>query len=594
MSNSQTDDSAKRLEAEIENHQALNEIISLSLKDMPLEEKLDCVMEIMFKVSWLKLEHKGAIFLVNPGQKTLKLAGKRFISPEIKENCAQLEFGQCLCGLAAQTGRLVCKSGVDEDHTIIIGGMTDHGHLCQPLLYNGKVIGVLNFYVTAGYVLQSGEASFLESVANTLSGVIQRHYLERERNRLIQISELSPDFISMFKENGDILFCNEGGKKLIGFANNRSSETTPGNLQQCLTKDGWQKIQNEEIPILKKQSYISSESELLRSDGTLIPIMQTIMVHRDRTGHIDSYSLTARDIRQRRAAEQAARDLALLEQRFSNRVINSLPGVFFLLDDQCCIIRWNKNLERLIGSGCSTSLMNSRLTQFTAVDQHEKINKYLKSGGGEFEIYLRVNDGTEVPFLISFTPISEFSEDYISVIGIGMDISDRKAMERELEKRASIDKLTGLFNRSRIEEYAEQFMREGLRYKTLMCVVIFDIDHFKRINDKHGHDVGDQVLATISERILAVKRDTDILGRWGGEEFVLLVPHSNLNEVLKGVERIKGTISEKAIGIAGTITASFGVTLISAADDSFTTALKRADSALYKAKEGGRNRVESI
>jgi diguanylate cyclase (GGDEF)-like protein/PAS domain S-box-containing protein len=361
-------------------------------------------------------------------------------------------------------------------------------------------------------------------------------------------------------------------------------------LQQFLLTGGWKKLRDESFPRLEGQNHLTGESNLLKKDGSTIPILQTLMVHRNRTGEIDSYSFVGCDISQRRAAEQAARDLALLEQRFSNRVINSLPGIFFLLDDHGCIVRWNQNLEEVLDK-CHSGLMNTKLTQFTTMDQHQVINKHLKTGTGDFEIFLRLSDGTEAPFLFSFNPVPDFKEDYLSVIGIGVDISERKAMERELEKRATIDTLTGLYNRRRLEEIAAQFVREAIRYKTPLSVVMFDLDHFKLVNDRHGHDVGDQVLSSVSKRVLGVMRETDILGRWGGEEFVLLAPHSELDEVVLGVERIRLAISESAIGEAGIITASFGVTLLSPEDTDITSILKRADKALYQAKNNGRNQI---
>jgi diguanylate cyclase (GGDEF)-like protein len=119
---------------------------------------------------------------------------------------------------------------------------------------------------------------------------------------------------------------------------------------------------------------------------------------------------------------------------------------------------------------------------------------------------------------------------------------------------------------------------------------MFDIDHFKEINDTCGHDVGDKALVTMTKRVAKCIRDTDIFARWGGEEFMILLPHTSLDDASILAERIRGRIEKDPFEKIGTVTSSFGVTQFVRQDteEIFT---KRADRALYRAKQKGRNRV---
>ena len=121
---------------------------------------------------------------------------------------------------------------------------------------------------------------------------------------------------------------------------------------------------------------------------------------------------------------------------------------------------------------------------------------------------------------------------------------------------------------------------------------MFDIDHFKKINDTYGHTTGDIVLKEIAQVVTETIRKYDIVARWGGEEFVILVPNSKAEETALMAEKIRETIEKYAFTEAGTVTCSFGVTEYKDGD-SIDSLVTRADEALYKAKEQGRNRVET-
>ncbi len=166
---------------------------------------------------------------------------------------------------------------------------------------------------------------------------------------------------------------------------------------------------------------------------------------------------------------------------------------------------------------------------------------------------------------------------------------------RQLAWLASTDSLTSLKNRRAFIEAGEQLIAEQQRHGLGLAALVLDIDHFKRINDLHGHHVGDQAIRRVAEAMSSALRDTDAIGRIGGEEFAVLMPQTSRKTAGIVAERIRQTVAALKIGVIEggplQMTISIGV---AAADMqmSLDTLLMRADSALYRAKVAGRNRIE--
>ncbi len=164
-------------------------------------------------------------------------------------------------------------------------------------------------------------------------------------------------------------------------------------------------------------------------------------------------------------------------------------------------------------------------------------------------------------------------------------------LNNELEQLARHDQLTGLFNRHVMDEELKKATAYSVRYQTSFSLILFDIDFFKNVNDTYGHDVGDLVLKKISQLLTARIRTSDILARWGGEEFLLLLPETNIKQAEEFAESLRQLIASLVIEKVGNISCSFGVSYVMPSDTP-EVVTKRADKALYRAKEGGRNCVE--
>ena len=184
--------------------------------------------------------------------------------------------------------------------------------------------------------------------------------------------------------------------------------------------------------------------------------------------------------------------------------------------------------------------------------------------------------------------MGEFSEAFNSMV-VALDKARTELDERnellqaqaaKLEELATTDVLAGTFNRRKFNELILAEIERVRRYGHPLSLLVVDIDHFKRINDTHGHEAGDEVLIVLAGLIRAGIRATDSLARWGGEEFVVLSPEATVEEAAGLAERLRSAAGTYAYSFVGSVTASIGV------------AQHRAGEALYRAKEGGRDRVE--
>ncbi|MBP2291468.1 GGDEF domain-containing response regulator [Azospirillum rugosum] len=201
-------------------------------------------------------------------------------------------------------------------------------------------------------------------------------------------------------------------------------------------------------------------------------------------------------------------------------------------------------------------------------------------------------DGREFPAEVSIAKLQHpHGMLYTAVV---RDISERKRVEAELRRMATTDPLTGLWNRRRFLELAEGELSRLRRYARPVSVLMLDIDHFKAINDTHGHAAGDEALCRLADRCRAELRETDHLGRLGGEEFAIVLPETGLGEAVEVAERLRLSLSDMPVRLGDTtlhMTVSIGVAACRDGDASIDRALGRADRALYAAKGGGRNRV---
>jgi diguanylate cyclase (GGDEF)-like protein/PAS domain S-box-containing protein len=190
----------------------------------------------------------------------------------------------------------------------------------------------------------------------------------------------------------------------------------------------------------------------------------------------------------------------------------------------------------------------------------------------------------------TITPIMDEEGAIQHFVATSQDITERVFMEEKLQQLATVDSLTSIYNRYKINEEIEIEIGRNKRYDENFALAMFDIDHFKRVNDTYGHEIGDYVLQEISAIVTKEIRESDRFGRWGGEEFMLILPKLNKEEALHVSEKLRAKIEGHRFKDVEHITISIGVTVFRP-EDTKVTLLKRVDEALYRAKDEGRNRV---
>jgi len=576
------------LRAERDTQEILRRILSLSLEKISLEQKLDRTLELLFDVPWLALERKGSVFLVQEGGASLRLVSRRYLSPNLIEKCANVPFGHCLCGRAAAAGQLLFHSHIDHDHETSFPGIEDHGHYCQPIQSAKGLVGLLNLYVAAGHEPRPIEAPFLRAVADTLAGIIEREHAEMARQRLVTILEATPDLVTITDIEGRCLYCNEGARALM--STSRDCTTCQGSVFAHYPSEIGRLMREEAYPAAIAAGIWEGEVNLLRPDGSDFPVSQLIMAHRDGQGSVAYVSTVARDISDRKRAEASAQAAALREKTFANAIINSLPGIFYLVDKEGRLLRWNSNLEKTLGYP-GDRLRALTLRQLVDSDEWDKMERtcadIIEFGSSSVELNLCSRDGKIIPFYINGARI-ESTDSGSAIVGMGIDISYRQRLERELRERATTDALTGVYNRLKMEETLEQELRKSARYGVPLSIAMFDIDHFKGVNDTFGHDVGDDVLRLVAKVTARQLRDVDILARWGGEEFMIVATSTSEQEIAVLAERVRQAIASQEFPDVGRVSASFGFGQFRVGETQ-KDFLKRVDDALYAAKKAGRN-----
>lgn len=256
----------------------------------------------------------------------------------------------------------------------------------------------------------------------------------------------------------------------------------------------------------------------------------------------------------------------------------------------------NRTFAQLAEADESQIIGHSFLEGVAEADRERMRDYHLRRIRGEdvpetYEFRFRTLKGHEGWALVNLTFFADSGQTLVSVI----DITERKRLEHELHYLSSHDPLTGLLNRRALGRQLAEEMRRADRYKRALSLFLLDVDHFKRVNDELGHQAGDSVLKDLAKMLERSVRATDYVYRYGGEEFVILLPETALKVAVELAERLRGGIagSEVALGDGERckLTVSIGVASYPDGAASWEALLKAADHALYAAKDAGRNCV---
>ncbi len=269
-------------------------------------------------------------------------------------------------------------------------------------------------------------------------------------------------------------------------------------------------------------------------------------------------------------------------------------GVSVSRRDNGIIIFANTRFAELVGLD-RDRIVGSRARDYYVDDaQRERVVERLKAGEAVMNMEVQFKRVDDSPFWTLFT----VNHAVINGVAVNLawiyDYTERRNMEEALREMASRDPLTGIYNRRSFMEMARQQLARALRFNEPMSVLVLDVDHFKRVNDTYGHAVGDDALRMVASACNTSLREYDVLGRLGGEEFVVALPGTTTDECRVVADRLRRNLSRLVIPVSRdriTLTASIGISAVDIHSDTLEKAIHRADLALYRAKREGRNRV---
>ena len=297
--------------------------------------------------------------------------------------------------------------------------------------------------------------------------------------------------------------------------------------------------------------------------------------------------------------ERANSAIISSEQMFRNLMESAYDGII-MVDNKGKIASVNERLIIMTGY-TKTELIGHQVELLIPerFSNHDKLREnylgkpYTRAMGAGRELCLQGKSGDEIPVEISLNPVTINDELLVSVLL--HDISKQKRMEDELRYLACHDALTGLYSRNKMDLKLNEEIQRASRYKHSMSIFMLDIDHFKDVNDTYGHDVGDEVLKHIANEIERSIRTTDFAVRFGGEEFIIILPETITEKAEELADRLRNSIanfnmttkSDKNIKL----TVSIGIATYPNHATTIPDLLKAADTAMYAAKEAGRNQV---
>jgi diguanylate cyclase (GGDEF)-like protein/PAS domain S-box-containing protein len=293
-----------------------------------------------------------------------------------------------------------------------------------------------------------------------------------------------------------------------------------------------------------------------------------------------------------------------IEGDFFRSILDSFSDGVYFVDRQRVITYWNQGAERITGYSAAT-VIGTRCSDDLLVHVDSAGRNLCQGlcpvaatiGDGchrEARVFLRHRDGHRVPVKIRVAPLFEADGTVMGAVEVFHDDAETMAaLERvdELQRAIYLDALTGLANRTYTEITVRARLDEMVRYRWPFGVLFLDVDHFKLVNDGHGHETGDRVLRAVAGTLAKSARSFDLVGRWGGDEFVAVVANVDLPAVATLAERFRALVETSRVSCDGRalpITVSVGAALARAGDTT-DGLLRRADALMYESKRAGRN-----
>ncbi|MCL2473295.1 MAG: sensor domain-containing diguanylate cyclase [Alphaproteobacteria bacterium] len=377
------------------------------------------------------------------------------------------------------------------------------------------------------------------------------------------------------------VYANAFFSKLFGYKNSKDFLKI-SHLKDIISKDSWDLFTSDKDNLTLRVKGIKKNKTEFR-----VSVTKQLT---DFEGK-ESVFFTAVDI-----TSQVEMEHLLLENEHRLRsVLEVLPyPIYIARKNDGRILFVNRKFCLLFKQSPSKLLHSSSESLYVDTKDRDHLHKLFESVNDitDMEVKMKTSAGTVFSAELASILVN-YNNENAFIVAIN-DISQRKRLEQELFHQASTDHLTGINNRGYFYSMAEQEVQRSKRFVRDTSAIMIDIDHFKLFNDTYGHAIGDKVINFVVKSIMNILRQSDIVGRVGGEEFAAILPETNLEGAYLVAERIREYVESKNISVEDKkllCTVSIGAAQLSAGDANFDDLIKRADEALYEAKNSGRNKV---
>ena len=421
---------------------AVNALLRLSLEDYLLKELLQKALDIILSVPSLSIETKGGIFLVEDEPEVLLQKVQRGLAEPLLKECARIPFGKCLCGRAASTKRIEFADHIDERHNVSYEGIAPHGHYCVPILLSGNTIGVITLYLKDGHSRIGREEEFLDSVANTLAGIIKRKRAEEE---LKESKERAWTIIENIQEGyyevdlaGNYTFFNPSMSKILGYT---KEEMMGMNYRLYMDEETTKKIFHDFNEVYRTGISSKVDYEQIKKDGSKMYVETSVALMRDSYGQPTGFRGLVRDITERKRAEEALKES---EEKYRSIVENAQEGIYRTTPEGR-FITVNRAMADMLGYDSPEELIAS----FTDIahqlyvnpDDRTKLRRMVGEHGSVkgFETQFYRKDGNCIWVSIIIRAVHDTTGRILYYEGINEDITTRK--QAEDERKQSFERL---------------------------------------------------------------------------------------------------------------------------------------------------------
>ncbi len=420
--------------------------------------------------------------------------------------------------------------------------------------------------------------------------VTARNQAERALRELTTIFDNTPDYVVQSDASGTMVYMNPAARRATGVA--ADAPLAGFTFSEFNTPATNQRLASEMLPAVRAHGVWLGEAVVYAAGHREVPVSYMLIAHRGASGRLDRYSAVMRDI----SAEVEAKQALMRQTATLRSVAEAIPAIVAVAGTDGCYSFVNSAFERWCGAH-RNHLIGRAIAQVQGRSDYERSRPWIERAlAGEtvsFEKdYPTRNGGTHLA--ITYIPLWLDSGAVDGFVSVALDVTQHKQEEVRLLQLSHCDPLTALLNRAGFEQYLERKLQDG--GGPTLALLYVDLDHFKPVNDQHGHPVGDQVLQLFGARLRGLVRPTDAVARLGGDEFAV---------VLSGVREMANaqTVADKVIAATQApfevgelrlnVGASVGVAIGADPQTGWRDLVARADALLYRAKQAGRGRHAS-